>query len=210
MLVSWIIVEILGKGRETFLATQPTWSGLKTAAGFVARTGGWVEDSPQQAVFLEFWRDTGSYNRFRETQSEALPAVPGQSDGKVSVWLGNLIMTVNERDPARLIPSATFLRLTDCTLKPRRSPIFMAAQLQIWNPAMGSAEGMLGAMVSRLNRDLERFAIASFWRDRRCHEQYEQEIFPVLYKQGHASESLAEIAVYRVPLEKGWRIIAGV
>ena len=208
MLINSIIAEVPGKDPETFSAAQRTGNGLETVPGFVAQTGGWADGTIVQAVFLEWWRDTSGYNRFRQMHPEAFPALPRGDYSKISAYLANVIMTVKERDPAKLLPDAAFLRLTDCTLKPRCSPIFMATQLQIWNPAMRSANGMLGAFVSRVDKGLDRFSIASFWKDRLCHERYEQEIFPAVYKQGRASDYLAEMSVYHVPLEKGWCILA--
>lgn len=209
MLINLIIADVPEKGRETSSRPEQTWSGLETVPGFVAQIGGWAEGKPVQAVFLEWWRDTSGYNRFRQTHPETLPAPLRDSCASISARLSKVIMTVNERDPAKLSLNAVFLRLTDCTLKPRCSPIFVATQLQIWNPALSSAEGMLGAMISRVDKGLDRFLIASFWKDRLLHERYEQEIFPSAYEQGRASEYLAEMLVYRVPLDKGWAVLAG-
>lgn len=68
---------------------------------------------------------------------------------------------------------------------------------------------MLGALISRVDKGQDHFLIASFWKDRLCHERYEQEIFPLAYEQGRGSEYLAEMLVYRVPLDKRWAVLSG-
>jgi uncharacterized protein DUF4937 len=76
MLINSIIAEVPRKDPETFSAAQRTLSGLESVPGFVAQTGGWVDGTVVQAVFLEWWRGTSGYNRFRQIHPEAFPALP--------------------------------------------------------------------------------------------------------------------------------------
>jgi len=75
-------------------------------------------------------------------------------------------MSISQPDPSLLVESAQCLRISDATWQSDSSPIFVARQMHIWNPALQAAAGMLGALICRGDRNPNRFLTASFRRDR--------------------------------------------
>jgi heme-degrading monooxygenase HmoA len=92
-------------------------------------------------------------------------------------------------------------------LQPNSSPIFLARQLEIWNPVLRSADGMLGALVCRVDGNHDRFLSATFWRDRAALENFQATVFPATSKEAETETYIQSRVTYHFALEPGWRVV---
>jgi hypothetical protein len=106
-----------------------------------------------------------------------------------------------------IFAQATFLRVSDVTLRPDFSPIFMASQMQIWFPALASSPGMVGALLSRITGHKERFLLATCWRDAASCDIFRHEIYPALYDRAKPGVYIQQLTIYFVPLESDWTVV---
>ena len=207
MLIKWIVAEVSREKCESFSEAQRSRTDLRVFTGFVSQVGGWVQQCAGRAVILACWRDTLSYDAFTQNRRDALAAKETGADKAAETLLGSVITTINERDQSVIFDQATFLRVSDVTLRPDFSPIFMAAQMQIWFPALGSSPGMVGALLSRITGHKERFLLATFWRDAASCDIFRHEIYPALYDRAKPDVYIQRLTIYLVPLESDWTFI---
>ena len=207
MLIKWIVAEVSKEKRESFSRAQRSRTDLRVFKGFVSQVGGWVQQSAGQAVILACWRDTSSYDAFTQNQHDAPAAKETGAYQAAETLLGSVITTINERDPSAIFAQATFLRVSDVTLRPDFSPIFMAAQMQIWFPALASSPGMVGALWSRITGHKERFLLATCWRDAASCDIFRHEIYPALKDRAKPDVYIQQLTIYFVPLESDWTVV---
>ena len=207
MLIKWIVAEVSKEKCESFSRAQRSRTDLRVFKGFVSQVGGWVQQSAGRAVILACWRDTSSYVAFAQSQHDALAAKETSAHQASETLLGSVITTINEGDPSVISAQATFLRVSDVTLRPDFSPIFMAAQMQIWFPALASSPGMVGALLSRISGHKERFLLATFWRDAASCDIFRYEIYPALYDRAKPDVYIQQLTIYFVPLESDWTVV---
>jgi heme-degrading monooxygenase HmoA len=207
MLIKWIIAEVFKEECESFSRAQRSRTDLRGFKGFVSQAGGWVQQSAGRAVILACWRDTSSYDAFAQNQHDALADEETGTYQTAETLLGSVITTINERDPSAIFTRATFLRVSDVTLRPDCSPIFMAAQMQIWFPALASSPGMVGALLSRVTGHKERFLMATCWRDAASFDIFRHEIYPALYDRAKPDAYIQQRTIYLVPLESNWTFV---
>jgi heme-degrading monooxygenase HmoA len=79
--------------------------------------------------------------------------------------------------------------------------------MEIWNPALGSADGMLGALICRVDGNRDRFLAASFWRNRAALENFQATIFPATSEQAGTEEYMKSLVSYHFVLEPEWRVV---
>jgi hypothetical protein len=207
MLIKWIVAEVSKENSESFSRTQRSQTDLRGFKGFVSQAGGWVQQPAGRAVILACWRDTLSHDAFTQNQHDALAEKETGAYQAAETLLGSVITTINERDPSVIFAQATFLRVSDFTLRPDFSPIFMAAQLQIWFPALASSPGMVGALLSRVTGHKERFLMATCWRDAASCDIFRHEIYPALYDRAKPDVYIQQLTIYLVPLESDWTVV---
>jgi heme-degrading monooxygenase HmoA len=207
MLIKWIVAEISKEKCESFSRAQRSQTDLRGFKGFVSQAGGWVQQSAGRAVILACWRDTLSHDAFTQNQHDALAEKEAGAYQTAETLLGSVITTINERDPSAIFAQATFLRVSDVTLRPDFSPIFMAAQMQIWFPALASSPGMVGALLSRITGYKERFLLATCWRDAASADIFRHEIYPPLYDRAKPDVYIRQLTIYLVPLESDWTVV---
>jgi heme-degrading monooxygenase HmoA len=202
MLAKWIVVD--ASNRAAFDEAQKRWSDLVEYDGFLVQVGGWIDLFPAKAGILAFWHDFGAYRQFMETE---LAHQQRETLEHIETIIASVIMRINQPDPRLLAESAQCLRVSDATLQPNSSPIFVARQLEIWNPVLESADGMLGALVCRVDVNRDRFLAASFWRDRPALENFQGTIFPATSQQAGTETYMKSLIPYHFPLEPSWRVV---
>jgi heme-degrading monooxygenase HmoA len=205
MLAKWIAVDT--QNRVAFDDAQKRWSDLVEYDGFIAQVGGWVDTFAARAGILGLWRNFAAYRQFMETGHGEMPLHQKELCEHIDIAIAGVIMHINQPDPQLLAASAEYLRVSDVTLQPNSSPIFVARQLAVWNPALGSAEGMLGALVCRVDGNRDRFLAASFWRDRAALENFQATVFPATSKEADTESYMKSLASYHFALEPAWRVV---
>jgi heme-degrading monooxygenase HmoA len=205
MLTKWIVAE--ASNRAAFDEAQKRWADLLEYDGFIVQVGGWIESFPTKAGIFATWRDFGAYRRFMESGHDALANQQKEFYERIETTIASVIMRINQPDPRVLAESAECVRISDATLQPNSSPIFVARQLQIWNPVLQSASGMLGALICRVDRNRDRFLAASFWRDRADLENFQQTIFPATSKQADMETYMKTLVSYHFSLEGAWQVV---
>jgi hypothetical protein len=205
MLAKWIVVD--ASNRAAFDDAQKRWSALVENDGFIVQVGGWVDSFPTKAAIIGLWSNFGAYRQFMETGHDQLAPQQKEIFERVEITVAGVIMHINQQDPRLLASSAECLRVSDVTLQPNSSPIFVARQLEIWNPALRSADGMLGALICRVDGNHDRFLAASFWRDRAALENFQATVFPVTSKQADMETYMKSLVSYHFTLEPAWRVV---
>ena len=205
MLAKWIVVD--ASNRAAFDEAQERWSDLVTYDGFIIQLGGWVDSFPAKAAILAFWRDFGAYRQFMETGHAELVHQQRETFEHVETTIAGVIMRINQPDPQLLAEAAQCLRVSDVTLQPNSSPIFVARQLEIWNPVLESADGMLGALICRADGNRDRFIAASFWRDQGALENFQATIFPATKERAGTETYMKSLIPYHFTLEPAWRVV---
>jgi heme-degrading monooxygenase HmoA len=205
MLAKWIVVD--ASNRAAFDEAQKGWPDLVGYDGFIVQVGGWVDTFPAKAGIIGLWRNFGAYRQFMETGHTELAHRQKEISERIEITVASVIMQINQPDPCLLAASAECLRVSDATLQPNSSPIFVARQMEIWNPALRSADGMLGALVCRVDGNRDRFLAASFWRDRAALENFQTTVFPATSKQAGMETYMKSLVSYHFALEPSWRVV---
>ncbi|MBV9877638.1 MAG: DUF4937 domain-containing protein [Verrucomicrobia bacterium] len=205
MLAKWIAVD--ASNRAAFADAQKQWSDLVKYDGFIVQVGGWVDAFPAKAGILRIWRNFGAYRQFMETGYAELALQQKEVCEHIEITIAGVIMHINQPDPRLLAGSAECLRVSDFTLQPNSSPIFVARQMEIWNPALGSADGMLGALICHVEGNRDRFLGASFWRDRAALENFQTTVFPATSHQAETESYTKSLVSYHFALEPEWRVV---
>jgi len=205
MLAKWIVVD--ASNRAAFDEAQKRWPDLVDYDGFIVQVGGWVDTFPATAGILGLWRNFGAYRQFMETGHAEIAPQQKEISERIETTIASVIMYINQPDPQLLAGSAECLRVSDVTLQPNSSPIFVARQMEIWNPALGSADGMLGALICRVDGNRDRFLGASFWRDRAALENFQATVFPATSEQAGTEEYMKSLVSYHFALEPAWRVV---
>src|ERR1700751_3952385 len=205
MLAKWIAVD--ASNRAAFDEAHKRWSDLVEYDGFIVQVGGWVDTFPAKAGILGLWRNLSAYRQFMETGYAEIAPQQKEICGRIDITIASVIMYINQPDPQLLAGSAECLRVSDVTLQPNSSPIFVARQMEIWNPALGSAAGMLGALICRVDGNRDRFLAASFWGNRAALENFQATIFPATSKKAGTEEYMKSLVSYHFALEPEWRVV---
>jgi len=205
MLAKWIAVD--ASNRAAFDEAQKAWSDLVAYDGFIVQVGGWVDTFPAKAGILGLWRNFGAYRQFMESGHAEIAPQQKESCERIEITIASVIMHINDPDPQLLARSAECLRVSDVTLQPNSSPIFVARQMEIWNPVLGSADGMLGALICRVDGDRDRFLAASFWRDRAALENFQATVFPATSKEAETETYMKSLVSYHFALEPAWQVV---
>ena len=205
MLAKWIVVD--ASNRAAFDEAQKRWSDLVKYNGFIVQVGGWIDTFPAKAGIIGLWRNFGAYHQFMETGHAELALQQEEISEHIEVTIASVIMQINQPDPCLLAGSAECLRVSDATLQPNSSPIFVARQMEIWNPVLRCAEGMLGALICRVDGNRDRFLAASFWRDRAALQNFQTTVFPATSKQAGMETYMKSLVSYHFALEPSWRVV---
>jgi heme-degrading monooxygenase HmoA len=205
MLAKWIVAE--ASNRAAFDEAQRQWCKLVGDEGLIIQVGGWLESSTTKAGVLTVWRDFGAYRGFVESGHDELAAEQRDTFQQIDVIVASVIMRINQTDPRVLAETAEVVRVSDATLEANSSPIFVARQMEIWNPVLESADGMLGALICRVDGNRDRFLAASFWRNHAALENFEQTIFPATRKRAGMQPYIKSLVVYHFSLERSWQVM---
>jgi len=209
MLFKLIVATVPNDLRTKFTESQASvWSGLQSVPGFIAQIGGWESDRPNSAVIVAYWKNERFYSDFMREQYDSLADRQRDAYSALRVDTGHVILTIKEADPRVAIAEAGLVRISDLTLRPDSSPLFLAMQFDIWRPGLISSGGMIGNTLSRLGRLPDRFASTTFWRSRDALRGFLETVYPALSVQAKLKEHLEEMVSYHVPLEPSWSIIA--
>jgi heme-degrading monooxygenase HmoA len=209
MLFKLILATVPDELRYKFTECQATaWSGLKSVPGFLAQVGGWESDRPDSAIIIAYWKNEQSYADFMQRHHDSFADRQRDTYSALRVNTGHVIMTMKEADPRVAIAGAGLVRVSDLTLRPDSSPLFLAMQFDIWRPGLISSGGMLGNTLSRLGRLPDRFASTTFWKSSDALRSYLETVYPALSIQAKLKDHLNELVSYHIPLEPSWSVSA--
>jgi heme-degrading monooxygenase HmoA len=209
MLFKLIVATVPNDLHAQFSEGQASaWRGLESVPGFVAQIGGWVDDRPDSAVIVGYWRSEQAYADFMREQHDSFANRQRDTYSALRVSAGHVILTIKEADPRVPIAEAGVVRISDITLREDSSPLFLAMQFDIWRPGLVSSGGMLGNTLSRLGRLPDRFASTTFWRSSDALQNFLQTVYPVLSAQAKLKDHVGEMVSYHVLLEPSWSVVA--
>src|SRR5260370_10481563 len=153
MLFKLIVATVPNDLRAKCTESQASaWGGLESAPGFVARIGGWVDDRPDSAAIVAYWKSEKFYSDFMREQHDSYANRQRDTYSALRVHAGHVILTMKETDPRVAIAKAGLVRVSDITLRRDSSPLFLAMQFDIWRPGLVSSGGIGGETLSRLGR----------------------------------------------------------
>jgi heme-degrading monooxygenase HmoA len=209
MLIKWIACHVQETQNSTFAEAQTAWGALATVDGFCGQWGGWNTHNPLEARIIAFWRNRSAYDHFMSRIHDFLFDASGQRQAfqSISVTLSESIMEIpDEKISLPKALASEWLRMADCTVKPERKTHFLKAQRTVWNPAIGQADGMLGAIVARVVAEPVRFHLFSFWRNEQTHSAYAQTVPDLVERAGTKHDTVSVTGCW-VRLEERWRVL---
>jgi heme-degrading monooxygenase HmoA len=209
MLFKLIVATVPNDLRAKFSESQAAaWVGLESVPGFLAQIGGWVDDSPDSAAIVAYWKSEKFYSDFMQERHDSFADRQRDTYSALRVHTGHVILTMKEADPRVAIAKAGLVRVSDITLRRDSSPLFLAMQFDIWRPVLVSSGGMLGNTLSRLGRLPDRFASTTFWRSGDALRNYMETVYPALSVQAKLKDHVEEMVSYHIPLESCWSVVA--
>jgi heme-degrading monooxygenase HmoA len=176
--------------------------------GFVAQIGGWIDDRPDSAVIVAYWKNERLYADFMREKHDSFADRQRDTYSALRVNTGHVILTIKEADPRAAIAETRLVRVSDITLRQDSSPLFLALQFDIWRPGLLSCGGMLGNTLSRLGRLPDRFASTTFWMSRDALRNYLETVYPELNVQARLKDHVEQMVSYHVPVEPSWSVLA--
>jgi len=209
MLFKLIVATVPNDLRAKFSESQASaWGGLESVPGFMAQIGGWVDDRPDSAAIVAYWKSEKFYSDFMQEQHDSFANRQRDTYSALRVHTGHVILTMKEPDPRVAIAKAGVVRVSDITLRRDSSPLFLAMQFDIWRPGLVSSGGMLGNTLSRLGRLPDRFASTTFWRSADALRTYMETVYPALSVQAKLKDHVEERVSYHITLEPCWSVVA--
>jgi len=209
MLFKLITATVPNDRRAKFSESQASgWSGLESVPGFVAQIGGWVNDRPDCAVIVAYWKNEQSYADFMREQYDSFADRQRDTYSALRVNTGHVILTIKEADPRVAIAETGVMRVSDITLRQDSSPLFLAMQFDIWRPGLIANGEMLGNTLSRLGRLPDRFVSTTFWSSSDALRNFLETVYPVLSVQAKLKDHVGEMVSYHIPLEPSWSMVA--
>ncbi|HZC34775.1 MAG TPA: DUF4937 domain-containing protein [Chthoniobacterales bacterium] len=208
MVFKLIVATVPADLRAKFADRQAAaWSELKSVPGFLAQAGGWETERPDSAVIIAYWKNEQSYADFMAKQHDSLAERQRDTHSGLRIYSGHVIMTIKESDPRIAIAEAEMVRVSDLTLRPDSSPMFLAMQFDVWRPGLISSNGMLGNTFTRLGRFPDRFASTTFWRSSEALRSFVETVYPVLSVQTKVQDHIKELVTYHARLEPSWKLL---
>ena len=211
MLLKWIVCTVPDEKKDRFSRAQGQWSALKNVDGFLGQLGGWNLNEPSQACIIAFWQDAARYRRFMSDVHDTIVDRSRQDDtyAACSVAIAEPVMDIPGSVPTILgaLAAGGLLRVADCTLRDGRQAHFLEVQREVWNPAMGQAEGMLAGVFNRIDDGPERYLVVSLWRNKAAHAAYVENMVPALRTRSGVEEDVAKLTGSIVYLEDAWRVL---
>jgi heme-degrading monooxygenase HmoA len=208
MLFKLIVATVPNDLRAHFSEGQASaWRGLESVPGFMAQIGGWVDDRPDSAVIVAYWKSEQFYADFMREQHDSFADRQRHTYSALQVHTGHVILTIKEPDPRVAIAEAGVVRVSDITLRQDSSPLFLAMQFDIWRPGLVSSGGMLGNTLARLGRLPDRFASTTFWRSDNALRNFLETVYPALSVQAKLKDHVGEMDSYHIHLEPSWSVL---
>jgi Domain of unknown function (DUF4937 len=201
MLIKWITCG--GADRTAFDAGQRAWSELRGQPGFLGQGGGWSRREPGLAQVFGCWADRPSYETFMAGTHDRIATAQAGSYQSIEVRLFERCLDIGERFRADFA-RASLARLAYCRVPAARQDHFVAAQADVWNPAMSSSPGMRGGAFAR--RGETEFLVLSLWQSAPDHDRYLAERFPGLRAKSAAADDLDSITGDLVDLQPHWTV----
>src|SRR5258708_14737575 len=175
MLFKLIVATVPNDLRAKFSESQASaWGGLESVPGFVAQIGGWVDDRPDSAAIVAYWKSEKFYSDFMREQHDSYANRQRDTYSALRVHAGHVILTMKETDPRVAIAKAGLVRVSDITLRRDSSPLFLAMQFDIWRPGLVSSGGLLGHTPSPFGRLPAPLPRTTLLRDRAPLSHYPQ------------------------------------
>src|SRR5258708_19804902 len=165
MLFKLIVATVPNDLRAKFSESQASaWGGLESVPGFMAQIGGWVDDRPDSAAIVAYWKSEKFYSDFMREQHDSYANRQRDTYSALRVHTGHVILTMKEADPRVAIAKAGHLRVSDITLRRDSSPLFLAMQFDFCRPGLVSRTRILRNTLSPFLPLPHPFANTPFWR----------------------------------------------
>lgn len=207
MLAKWIVCRVDGPDRAGFAQAQLHWNALARCEGFRGQFGGFTESC---AHIIALWSVPGAYVRFMQREHDSIGGTSAQSSfySELRVSLLSEVMDMPGRHTglAEAVPSATFVRIADCTVADSRIDHFLEMQRSVWSPGMAGAPGMLGGAFFRFEDHAHRFLVVSLWRSAAEHAAYASELLSTLRGRAAPEQDLRSIHGHHFVLERAWSV----
>ncbi len=214
MFWKWIVCDVPHRSKRVFATAQEEWRAIRCATGLHGQCGGWYPGGRvDKACILGAWADPGSYERFMGFLHDAVTDESDQTDTYTAATVRTYTQLLRLRGEAPDFPSAleraSFLRVAECQVAPSRRNHFLFQQMQLWEPAMYAAPGMLGGGFAVRVDDPLCFLVVSLWSEPAKHDRYALETVPELRKRADVEDDVEELTGYHLLLEPAWKVVPG-
>ncbi|MFQ3543107.1 YdbC family protein [Halobacillus rhizosphaerae] len=212
MIIKKISCQVHEHKKPLFSRAQEEWKEILPTAGFLGQLGGWSLSDPFTANIFAFWEEEASYESFMNEAHDRIYHNSGQENTYFSI---DTELFQVEQDLLKgmsglrsLIQKARYIRTAFTQVKENRINHFLDMQRNVWNPGMKRAEGMIGGVVCRSQRDFQSFLIFTGWENHLYHQMYRLHLFPHLKHKAAPQQDVNHLSGESFPVEEGWRVVS--
>ena len=210
MYLKLILCYVKKENQAEYTLRQAAWDDIKNVDGLIFQLGGWNTKDEEIACKLALWESEQHYSDFHLNIHDSLAAKAGHQHlyYKIETAFFNIISPFSSGVKLQaVLQNSSFVRLADCWVKHQYIDIFLAAQKDLWIPAMQNTTGMQGGFFSQNSVDNERFLVSSFWENEFLHEEYTKNILPQLRNEAKVKDTINEIKGYYFKTVPLWTAI---
>ncbi|MBP3971548.1 DUF4937 domain-containing protein [Bacillus sp. WL1] len=205
MLLKTIYCKVEEEKKELFSMAQEKWRDIQHLDGFYGQFGGWNED---EACVFTLWEDRSAYQSFINGAHDTIYVNSNQEDTFLSceIDLFQTLYDITDMPLKDVVTEGSFVRVAICDVKSEKEQQFLHKQETIWNKGMENAKGILGGVVGKSLKNVNRYIVLTYWKDEMAHQNYVEEIFPELYKLANIHDDIEDIRGKQVVCKEGWMV----
>ncbi|MGN4443815.1 DUF4937 domain-containing protein [Bacillus cereus group sp. MYBK79-1] len=205
MLLKTIYCKVEAEKKELFSKAQEKWRDIQHLDGFHGQFGGWSEN---EACVYTLWNDRGAYHSFMNGAHDTIYLNSNQEDTFLSceIELFQTLYDITDMPLKGVVTEGSFVRVAICDVKQQSEKQFLHKQEEIWNKGMKKAKGMIGGVVGKSLKNVNRYIVLTYWKDEMAHQNYVEEIFPELYKLANIHEDIEKVQGKQAVCKEEWLV----
>ena len=205
MLLKIIYCKVEEEKKELFSKAQEKWRDIQHLDGFYGQFGGWNED---EACVFTLWEDRNAYQSFMNGAHDTIYLNSNQEDTFLSceIELFQTLYDITDMPLKDVVTEGSFVRVALCDVKVEKEQQFLHKQETIWNKGMENAKGILGGVVGKSLKNVNRYIVLTYWKDEMTHQNYVEKIFPELYKLANIHDDLKDIRGKEAICKEEWLV----
>jgi heme-degrading monooxygenase HmoA len=202
MLIKYIRCHVPYASQTHFSQAQEAWEELASSTGFIAQLGGF---SGEHAHILSIWESKASHQIFMDTQHDRIATAQQGDYHSLKIAFFDLQFEMPSPQYSTLLAAlqnASYLRLADCLVIPKRSEHFIDVQKSIWHSGMAPF-----ILAGAFWKNEYRFLVTTLWESKAAHQRYLDVQFPHLQKMACCEEDILTLDGVHLALIPEWTLL---